>query len=95
MIVKEELDGIDTVLMKNVGTLKYSLMVESLIEISTKRRSQVLYRFIDVHDVTNVIGEGISSRSMRNIVNQFGKYDFFFWAGSKSLEREEASCSNE
>ena len=78
MIVKEELDGIDTVLMKNVGTLKYSLMVESLIEISTKRRSQALYRFIDVHDVTNVIGEGISSISMRNIVNKFGKYDFFF-----------------
>ena len=70
VIVKEELDGIDienledllrTVFMKNVGTLKYSLTVESLLEILTKRRSQAFYKLIDVHSVTNVIGENISS----------------------------------
>ena len=68
--VKEELDGIDienledllrTVFMKNVGALKYSLTVESLLEILTKRRSQAFYKLIDVHSVTNVIGENISS----------------------------------
>ena len=70
MTVKEELDGIDienledllrTVFMKNVGALKYSLTVESLLEILTKRRSQAFYKLIDVHSVTNVIGENISS----------------------------------
>ena len=70
MIVKEEIDGIDIeniedllriVFMKNEGTLKYSLTVESLLEILTKRRSQAFYKLIDVHSVTNVIGENISS----------------------------------
>ena len=56
--------------MKNVGFLKYSLTVESLLEILTKRRSQAFDKFIDVHSVTNFIGESISSISMWNIVNQ-------------------------
>ena len=34
--------------MKNVGILKYSLTVESLLETSTKRKSQAFYRFIDI-----------------------------------------------
>ena len=34
--------------MKNVGILKYSLTVESLLETLTKRRSQAFYRLIDV-----------------------------------------------
>ena len=47
--------------MKNVKILKYSLTVESLLEVLTERRSQVFYKLIDVHSVTNVIGENISS----------------------------------
>ena len=47
--------------MKNVGILKYSLMVESLLEILTNRRSQAFYKLIDVQSVANVIGESISS----------------------------------
>ena len=45
--------------MKNVGILKYSLMVENLLEILTKRRGQEFYKLIDVHSVTIVLGEGI------------------------------------
>ena len=52
--------------MKNVGILKYSLMVESLPEILTNKRSQAFYKLIDVHSMTNV-----------HFVNQQGKYDFF------------------
>ena len=51
-------------------------MVESLLEILTKRRSQVFYKPVDVHSVTNAIGESISSITMWNIVNQLGKFDF-------------------
>ena len=45
-------------------------MLESLLEISTKRRSQTFYMPVGVHSVTNAIGESISSRN--NIVNQVG-----------------------
>ena len=55
--------------MENVGILKDSLMVESLLEILTKRRSQAFYKLTDVHSVTNVLGEIISSINMWNIVN--------------------------
>ena len=41
--------------MKNVGILKQSLMVVSLLEIITERGSQKLYKPIDVHSVTNAI----------------------------------------
>ena len=51
-------------------------MVESLLEILIKRKSQTLYELIDAHSVTNLVGESISSISMWNIVNQLGKYDF-------------------
>ena len=63
--------------MKNEGILKYSLTVESLLEILTNRRSQAFYKLVDVHSVTNVIGKSISSIRMWNIVNQEGKYDLF------------------
>ena len=53
------------------GNLKLAMMLESLLEILTKRRSQTF----DVHAVTNV-GEIISSITMYNIVNQLGKYYF-------------------
>ena len=44
-------------------------MVESLLEILTKRRSQIF------HSVTNV-GESVSSITMYNIVNQLCEHDF-------------------
>ena len=53
-------------------------MVESLLEILTKRRGQTFYRSIDVHSVTNAIDESISLISIWNIVNQVGKYEFFY-----------------
>ena len=56
--------------MKNVGTLKYSLTVENLLEILTKGRSQDFDKLIDVHFVENFIGKSISSISMWTIVNQ-------------------------
>ena len=55
--------------MENLGILKDSLMVESLLEISTKRRSPAFYRLIDVYSVTNILGEIVSSINMWNIVN--------------------------
>ena len=74
VIVKEELDGIDiddignledllriVFIHEECGNLKVSLTVENLLEILTKRRSQAFYKLIDVHSVTNVIGENISS----------------------------------
>ena len=51
-----------------VAILKYSFMVESLLEILTKTGNQALYKLIDVLSVANV--PGISSISMWNIVNQ-------------------------
>ena len=76
MIAKEDLDGIDTddignledllkcSSMKNEEILKYSSTVESFIEILVNRRSQALYKHIDVHSVANVIEESISSIRM-------------------------------
>ena len=58
VIVKEELDGIDIDIM---GILKYLLMVESLLKILTKGRSQAFYKLVDVHSVTNILGKSISS----------------------------------
>ena len=81
--VSEELDGIDiddignfealiriVFSMQNVGILKYSLVVESLINILLKRRNQTFYKLIDVHSVTNVLCKNISVVSMWNILNQ-------------------------
>ena len=53
-----------------VAVLKYSFMVESLLEILTKTGNQALYKLIDVLSVANVPGNSISSISMWNIVNQ-------------------------
>ena len=46
-----------------------SSTVESLLEKLTKIRSQVFYKLVDVHSVTNVLGESISSINVWNIVN--------------------------
>ena len=53
-------------------------MVESLLEMLTKRRSQTFCKPVDVHFVTNVIGESIYSISIWNILNHLGRYDFSF-----------------
>ena len=58
--------------MENVEILKDSWRVESLLEILTKRRSQALYKFIDIHYVTNVLGKIIFSINMWNIENLQG-----------------------
>ena len=59
--VTEEPDGIDiddiVLSMKNVGILKYSLVVESLLDTLTKRRNQAFYKFMYIHSVTNVLCE--------------------------------------
>ena len=60
--------------MKNVGILKYSLVVESFLEILKKRKKkQAFYKLIDVHFMTNVLWESISVVSMWNIVNLTSK----------------------
>ena len=46
------------------------MIVESLLEKLTKTRSQMFYKPRDVHSVTYVVGENISSISPLNIVNQ-------------------------
>ena len=64
-------------------------MVESLLEILTKRRSQSFYKPIDVRNVTKAKGEVVSSVSAWNIVNQLGKHDFscdlIFLVGRKKI----------
>ena len=49
VVVEKELDGIDG---DDLGNL-----VESLLEMLPKRRSQTFYKPVDVHSVTNAIGE--------------------------------------
>ena len=51
-------------------------MVVGLLEMLTKKRSQVFCKPVDVHSVKNAIGVNISSVSIWNIANQLGKYDF-------------------
>ena len=41
-----------------------------------KKKSGVLHQSMDVHYVTNVVDESISSVTMWNIVNQLGKHDY-------------------
>ena len=57
-------------------SLKYLLMVESLLEILAERRSRLFYKYIDVDSVTNAIGDSILPLSMWNIVNHLDKHDF-------------------
>ena len=61
-------------------------MVENLLEILTKRRSQTFYAPIDVHSVKNEIGESIYSISIWNIVIQLDKYDFSCWSVVNNLK---------
>ena len=51
-------------------------MVESLLEILTKKRREVFCKPIDFQSLANAVSEGISSISQKNIVNQIDKHDF-------------------
>ena len=53
-------------------------MVENLREILTKRRRQAFHKPNRSSLLANATGEGTSSISKKNIVNQLGKHDFFF-----------------
>ena len=47
--------------MKNVGILKWSMMVDSLLEIMTETGRQKFYKPVDAHSVTNATDEiGVS-----------------------------------
>ena len=87
VIVEEELDGIDGI--ENLENLARLVLIDEecenlkvvvdggeLTRNVTKRRTQMFCKPIDVHSVTNAIGEIVSSISMWNIVNQLGKHDF-------------------
>ena len=73
---EEELDGIETDIISNLDNLlrtvfiiwKKLLMEESLLERNLPKRSQTLYKPINVHSVTYAIGEGVSSTSMWKIL---------------------------
>ena len=62
VIVEEEQDGIGNLedlprlfsSIKNIGILKYLLMVETSLKILTKR-SHTFYKLVDVHSVTDLI----------------------------------------
>ena len=57
-------------------SLKQSMKVENLLELLTKRRSQLFCKSINGHSVTNVAGGSISSINMWNILYHLGKQDF-------------------
>ena len=50
-------------LMRNVRILEWTLMVESLLQILTKRRSQTFYKPANIHSVANTTAESISSNN--------------------------------
>ena len=69
-------------------------MVENLREILTKRRRQAFHKPNRSSLLANATGEGTSSISKKNIVNQLGKHDFFLirfflWVSSIYFERKE------
>ena len=64
-------------LMRNVGISQWSMMVENVLEILAKKKSDVLQQPIDAHSVTNVVGENISSVTNGIFIgNQLGKHGF-------------------
>ena len=65
--------------MENVGILKDSLMVESLLEILMKTRSQEFNKLTDVHFATNVkYCESVSMTfSCVSLVNNFKEKKLF------------------
>ena len=73
--------------MRDVGILKQSLMVESLLELLTKRRSQTFYKPLNVCYVKIAIRENISWISIWNIVNSLVSF-FFESVKNKLKERQ-------
>ena len=53
------------------------LMLKSLLEELTKRRSETFCKLEDANSVRNTIGAILSSVSMWNIVKQLRKHDIF------------------
>ena len=72
----DDIGNLENLSMKNLGILTQSLMVESLLEILTKKRREVFCKPIDFQSLANAVSEGISSISQKNIVNQIDKHDF-------------------
>ena len=70
------LEHLIVLINEECGILKQSLMKGSLLEMLTKKKSQVFYQPVDIQSLTNAIGKSVSSRSILNIVNQLDKYDF-------------------
>ena len=66
------LENLLRVVFIDEGCGNLRVLVESLLEILTKRRSQTFYKPIYLHPMTNAVGESISSISKWNIVNQLG-----------------------
>ena len=80
MIYIDDIGNLENLLLlsnEEYGSPKLVVIVESLLEILTKRRSQAFYKPVSVLSMTNAIGESIcSSIRIGNIRNQSDKYDF-------------------
>ena len=66
MFIDEECEGI--IVVNDGGELTRN--------INQKKKSEVLQYSIDVHYLTNVVGELTSQITMWNIANKLGKHDF-------------------
>ena len=87
MIFEEELDGIDRDDLKDLlglvpineerGNPKAVVDGGEFTRNITQGRSQTFYKPVDVHSVTNAIGESFFSINVWNIVNQLDRHDFF------------------
>ena len=74
MIYIDDIGNLENLLLlsnEEYGSPKVVVIVESLLEILTKRRSQAFYKPVSVLSMTNAIGESIfSSIRIGNIRNQ-------------------------
>ena len=76
MIYIDDIGNLENLLLlsnEEYGSPKVVVIVESLLEILTKRRSQAFYKPVSVLSMTNAIGESICS-SIR--IGNIRKYDF-------------------
>ena len=62
--------------MKNVGILKYPLMVTEFPRNINKKKKSLFYKPMDAHCGKNAIGEMDFSWNISNILNQLDKNDF-------------------
>ena len=74
MIYIDDIGNLENLLLlsnEEYGSPKVVVIVESFLEILTKRRSQAFYKPVSVLSMTNAIGESIcSSIRFGNIRNQ-------------------------